>query len=726
MIQSEKIIVKGFSNVFEHMCNFMAVARTGKPSETLEGLVQLCFVLRPEVKLSTNVQFVEGIEQLFGLEIPEHQIQNTLETMIRKGSVSRPAGTNIVLDIKLRHQIEERIKKSRDLEERVKNSWLESLVQKNMELPIEKMWPVLQNYLSRAFCRHGMQTASLLDPSIDTLDEYTESLSQLLTEVIEDMFKTKEQQYVKKAISAFLAEVATDTERSEYIAQLADGAFNFYTLEVSPDLTEKLQANLNEMVLFLDTNFLFGILGLHNNSQVEISHELIRAIKTHNLPFRLRYHEATRREMINTISFYSGNLQGKKWTQDLSRAAAEATNLSGLEQKYHKQNAIQHIDVDEFLRPYQHLDVLLKERGIDIFRPLENRLQERSDLHHEYEEFLKEHGREDKVYETINHDVTVLDAVRQRRSDASSTLEAGALLVSCDYLLYKFDWQTSRRNDKMACVVLPNIFWQILRPFVPSDCDFARSFAQTFAIPEFRAIDSKGSKACSKMLSILASYKNVPEETAFKMLSNDLLLDKLKTTTDDKQFVECVKASFIEENKNLIEEKASIAKQLEKEKLDKVKKEKEYNEKIKTIELQKAEIEKAVTDANAQVEKHQQEANTAAELAKFTTQQFNDKTQESQKEGRIRQERAERYALRMSIIAAIASAGLLIFAFEFCVYYFGWQWLINHNNKLTLEIGFDLVLALLSIAIFVPKCHKMFWLSIAGAILLVILGTLGK
>jgi hypothetical protein len=635
MSRNEKIIAKGFSSVFEQMCNFMAVAKTGKPNETVEGLIQLCFVLKPEENFSTIASFAEQIEQLLGLEIPEHQIQVALETMTNKGIVSRPAGTNIVLDVKLKQQINERIDKSQKLEEYVKESWLESIAQKYQERPIEKMWPALQGYLSRAFRRHGMQTAYLLDPSIDTPEEYTESLSQLLMEVIEDKFEIKERPYAKIAISAFLAEIAMDPERSQYIAQLADAAFNFYSLEVSPELTEKLQTNLNEMVLFLDTNFLFGILGLHNNSQVEVSHELIRVITAHKLPFRLRYHEATMREMQNTISYYSGILRGKRWSQGLSKVAATITDLSGLEMKYHAQNAIQRIDIDEFLRPYQHIDVFLKEKGIDIYRSSEDRLKERTDLHHEYKEFLENHGRDDKAYATINHDATVLDAVRQRRSDLPSTLDAGALFVSCDYLLNLFDHETTRRYSRMACVVFPNNFWQILRPFIPSDHDFEKSFAQTFALPEFRAIGSKGSHACSKMLSILASYKDVPEETAFKMLSNDSLLDKLKTTANDKQFIGYVEAAFVEENKNLMEEKAAIAKQLEKEKKDRVAKERAAaakervdTEKLHTLERESAKLQKALSEKESEVQEAKAIAEASQEKHKDTEKEL-EKTKET-------------------------------------------------------------------------------------------------
>src|SRR5688500_19917464 len=117
--------------------------------------------------------------------------------------------------------------------------------------------------------------------------------------------------------------------------------------------------------------------------------------------------------------------------------------------------------------------------------------------------------------------MTVLDVVRQKRTNAKSTLEAGALFITCDFFLYRFDWEDSKAKGIKPSTVLPNVLWQVLRPFVPSDVDFDRSFAETFALPEFRIFGSKASEACSKMLSILAGYKDLPEETATRMLSSD-------------------------------------------------------------------------------------------------------------------------------------------------------------------------------------------------------------
>jgi hypothetical protein len=79
----------------------------------------------------------------------------------------------------------------------------------------------------------------------------------------------------------------------------------------------------------------------------------------------------------------------------------------------------------------------------------------------------------------------------------------------------------------------------------------------------------------------------------------------------------------------------------------------------------------------------------------------------------------------MSVITAIAISIVLIGTFEFCVYFFKWQWLLNHQNKLTLEIGTDIALLLATLALFVPRRHKMYWFGGVCAVGLLLLGYLG-
>lgn len=390
-----------------------------------------------------------------GLNIPEHQLDSALYSLEKNEIVTRAAGTNYVLSQEASEEIRERSENARHIEARVKEHWFDELSTTYPELPLDPAWTVLRRYLSRTFRRHGIQAAALLDPSIKTDTEYETSLSTILRESIIDELPPELHSLAARAIPDFFVKVGTDQDRSAYVIQLADGAFNFYTLEVPEDLAKRLQAQLKELTIFLDTNFLFGILDLHYNSQVQVSRDLLSAISENNIPFKLRYHEATGQEMLRTIGHHADILRSRTWTRSLSKAAADSRNLSGIEQKFHESNAGKALDVDEFLRPYEHFDQLLEVKEIKVYRPHKNEeyTQKQIDLYHEYKEFLEKIGRGDKGYEPIMHDATILEQARRLRSDAKTTLDAGALSLHATILSSALIGRPQKGWSKSLCSI---------------------------------------------------------------------------------------------------------------------------------------------------------------------------------------------------------------------------------------------------------------------------------
>lgn len=705
---SEKITSRNFSPVFEKMCNFIAVAKTGDPEATIRGLVTLCLLEFPHELVDTAKPIRNKIEILFGLAIPDAQLEEALSTLERNGSITRPAGTNYQLNQDVANELRQRIQDAEDLEKRVKDNWFVQLEHSYSLFPQDKAWNALRTYLSRTFRRHGIQAAALLDPTVSTSRQHDASLSSILDEAIRGNIPDELYGDAESALSDFLALVGTDSDRSRYVAQLADGAFNFYTLEVPCDLAHKLRSKLSDLTLFLDTNFLFGIMELHHSTQVEVSLALLQAISTHKIPFKLRYHEETNREMRNTINHYGAILRSRTWTRSLSRAGSQSRNLSGIEQRFHEQNAIQSIDVDEFLRLYEHFDQLLSEKDIKVYRSHDKREQAQVDLYHDYNDFLIRNGRGDKAYETVMHDAKLLEEARHLRSNAKSSLEAGALIITCDYFLYRFDWESSRRNRHRPCVLLPNILWQILRPFVPSDQNFDKAFAETFALPGFRALGSGGAKACSKMLQVLATYRDVPEETVFKLMSNDLLLNRLCTAQDDTTFAEQVQSASIAENKDLLEEKAALEGQLKEEKRKweaeasaRLKENQEHKREQEKRNKDLAEIRGELDTTRRAMEEHNQTASSAAQSA-------NDALTKAQANSNDA-ERAEQTAFRMSVIAGGLLGILSVVLFLGIVHLLPWTWLVSHKNTVPLQIGVSLTLLCSALGLLVTPWRKWCW-----------------
>jgi hypothetical protein len=285
-----------------------------------------------------------------------------------------------------------------------------------------------------------------------------------------------------------------------------------------------------------------------------------------------------------------------------------------------------------------------------------------------------------------------------------------------------FDWQTSQQQDRAACAVLPDNFLQVLLPFVPSDTDFDRSFEETFVIPEFRAIESRSGEARAKMLSYLAAYESLPEETAAQLLSNDLLLEPLHPV-EDEQFRKYLESALQEQNVTLLEENAALEKQLEQELAEKEAKEKRLEQ--ERIEREK---EKARADKAEQLlrQKDREIASLKAKQREGTGQGLEEINREKQAreeaENRAREEalaraKAERKAEIYAMVAATTVSLVLVGLFEYLVYLL--KWFPRHGPGL--QLAFDSLLILIAVGIFHPKWRKWCWGAGAFAIILLII-----
>ncbi len=717
---------RNFSLTFEQMCNFAAIAKTQDADETLRQLIQLCLVILPGEKFESASQIMEAMA-LFDLQFSEQQVQAGLNRLIAQGRILQPTNTYFTVPDNDRTQLQTRIREVKALEERVKQEWLEEISKRFPILETDQAWKALQGHLASVFRNHGIQAIALLDSSIFTPPEQVENLSSLLNDALKDLFLPEQRATAYDAISSFLATVGEHAERAKYITQLGDGVFTYFSLTVEPGLARHFHKKLSPLTLFFDTNFLFQICNFYGTGpQKDASYELLRIVQRHKFPFKLRYHQATRQEMRSTIDHYGAIL----------RSGQSRSIPTSLELVFHELNARTGIDVDTFLKPYEHFDVFLTDKNILIHRMQAQRRSEHTPLLQEYRRFLEVRGKF-KGEESLKHDITLLEAVHQLRSKAKSSLEAGALLVTLDMSLYRFDWEMSRMQGRRACVVLPDHFMQVLRPFVPSDSDFDRSFAATFALPEFRAMESKLSEAQQQLFSYLTSYEFIPEETAASLLTNGLLMERLHKVENDEELQKDVESAMVYENAALLEEKAVLEKLLERAEAERAAKEKQLEQEKIEAEQMKTRAEQAEQLLRQQAkelvalkkqvgrqgsgESKQQkiQVDQALELAAREKHAREEAEKRAEQEASLRQ-KTEQRAHIYATVASIMFSIILIAVFELLISLIPGVWLIRYRNRYGLQAAVDSLLLFITVGFFHPHRRSWFW----GVGALALLGTI--
>lgn len=549
------------SLAFERLAGFIAIRQTQREDEVLREL--LCHVaIAAQQALPAARAFAEILDTQYGLRVTELRIQTQLDRAVTAGELSKTVSGAYTVSLEKRAALLKRIEDARALEVRVREQWIAASKETSPSIDPAQAWRALEAYLTRAFRQHGIQTIALIDPSLEVPEEHQASLRAMLRDALDSVCEPTQRPMVEHAISDFLLNASRNADRSAFIARLADCTVSYYSLTVPPDVAQHLKTNLHPLVVFLDTNVLFGLIGLDDGPLADVSSELTSLVVSERLPLRLKYHSSTAEELRRTFDTIVAHLKGSTWSPSISRGAAKSSRVSTIQRIYHERNAEQPISPESFFKPFEHMDVLLADKGVGLYRDAAaTDKQPVYDLMADYTEFLKEHHRE-KPYEAIEHDMALLHRVRTLRSKATSSLEAEAVCVTTDFLLWKFDRKQSRRANILPTMLLPTQMLQLLRPFVAITPDFDRSFADSFAVPEFRAMGDGSNAAATRMLEIVAAYGEISSDTVSALLANDLFLDGLagKKEADARDYVESAIAA---QNEVLAKEREELRQELE-------------------------------------------------------------------------------------------------------------------------------------------------------------------
>ena len=703
----------------------LALSKDGKVAAVVENLVVTALALDKAPHAKRTVDVAEIIESYFGLKFIEKDLQSAIDRLLATSKLLRAPTGELIPAPQVRADIDSRVHDAQALEARVREEWLNSLsdyqTQRNASTD-DELWACLRSYMAKAFEHHGAQTTMLLDPRIVLSTELDKSLAMYLKEAVVAACKLVSESTAKSAIRQFFLD--STPSRSRYIAQLLDGTFSFYAICVDEVTSTFLKGAIQPVSIFLDTNFVFGLLKLHENPMNEVSEELVAAIQTNQFPFKLYYHERTLGEFHSALNQIRQRMVSFNWSQELSRAAVRTRRLGLIETRFHEANSARLTDPRVFLTKYEHVETILLEKGFSIYRePQRSPAQkealdkERTLLVERYNAFLVNRLGMDhaKRYRTIDHDMLLWQTVKGLRRQGTTVLDIGALFLTADNNLYAFDWQKLRGKDETGHIILPNQLLQLLRPFLVVTSDFDKKFAATFAIPEFRTLATGYSVIASRILGYLTTLADVTEETASRILANEVLLGKLRNVAiDAPEFKKAVDSALVYDNGQLIKENQELLNAVsaaqksrdyvatalgEKEQLL-AQQERLLKEQRELAKLRKDESKKHQQQVAIEKAAKAQKAAEAAELrSKLKEGEARGRQQAADLElVRIQHQRL-RDRIRISAGAAIFISGLL--GFVYLQNY--WAWLENHSKRLGLSGSVLVILAAVSWAIGDPK-----------------------
>ncbi len=318
-------------------------------------------------------------------------------------------------------------------------------------------------------------------------------------------------------------------------------------------------------LIFVDTNFLFSILGLHENPSNEAAlllQELIRQLGD-KITVKLYVLPMTVSEAKRVLMAYNRQMNQLRLTNNLAEASLDA-NLKGIVKKYFEEikNRGISISADLYFGPYiNNLISILKTKNVELFNEKTDKYKTDRRVIDDIVtqmEFEKTHQRRlAKSYEQWEHDMVLWHFVRDKRaSPLESPLDAIYWIATVDFRFLGFDaYKKARLQEPIQTCLHPSTLMQMLQFWVPRTAQFEEAILSSLRLPFLvQEFDPSSERVTLRIIETLGRYENIGDlskETIAAILMNDALRQKLAVELDITKQIELIREALIEEHRKI-------------------------------------------------------------------------------------------------------------------------------------------------------------------------------
>ncbi len=525
---------------------------------------------------------LEHLRRDFQVNLDIGRVRDQINALCTSGVlVSLPDGRLKISERALK-EFEKDLQEAEQIERNVKNTFVELVKDRCPSLQPEKIWTTFHDELLLPLIRElGARTYELISGirvDLDVSATFPGFLRQ---------FPSESREPLRNTIVTFLDPKNPDVRR--YILRCLNAYFFVETIGLTEETLNSIADLVNlrpSFTVFVDTNFLFSILGLHENPSNEAAlslRELITQLSG-RVTVNLYALPVTIDEARRVLATAEQSLTGLRLTQNLADAALEA-GLTGMTRKFVEESkkAEFRLNPADYFQPYRKdLIQILRSKGVEFFNEKVdhyNTKQEVLDDIVEQQEFEeKRYANRAKTYEVLKHDIVLWHFVRDKRPKlVESPLDAKYFIVTIDYRFLRFDaLKRSKMKDSIPICLHPSTFVQILQFWVPRTPEFEAVMLSSIKLPFlFQEFDPVAERMTIRILQALGRFQNIgdiPKDTVTAVLLSEVLRQRLSAEQDVEKQVERVREALIEEHQKTrqkLEETITEAEGLKKEVLQK-------------------------------------------------------------------------------------------------------------------------------------------------------------
>ena len=418
----------------------------------------------------------------------------------------------------------------------------------------------LASFLTPLVSELGAKTYQILTGQEPRIEDTTSYLAFL------KRFPDDDRVLVWQSIAAFIE--STSPVVREYVLRLLNTAFLVRALTLPAGAVQELLRRTKrrlQMRVFVDTNFLFSLLGLHVNPADDVVlalHELIDRMPS-RVDVKLYMLPCTMDEARETIARYQDRLSSFYLTRSIVEAIRLGKiSLSGISATYVQEayKGGQRVSAKDYFAPYLRDFIgVARSKGVELYNaPLDELRMDQAVIDDVTGQMEWEQNRPQdraKSYETLLHDMILWHFTRRQRPQRiDSPLDVRSWIATIDYGLLRFDAFKRRTSPQEPPVCLhPTVLLQILQFWVPNS-ESLEAALMTSLRPVPLRFDSEAERVTVKIISALSRFEAIDDlsvDTVTNVVLSDAVRGRIGRAKSPGEELEAVRTGVIEENQRL-------------------------------------------------------------------------------------------------------------------------------------------------------------------------------
>jgi hypothetical protein len=423
-------------------------------------------------------------------------------------------------------------------------------------------------------------------------------------------------------------------EVRNYVSRMLHATFCIEASGLPDNIIKKFSTSAGKQIsfrIFVDTNFLFSILALHENPSNSAARELQELIGTlkGNPKISLFVTPRTIDEAKHSISLAKGQLLGVPDGMNFTSAALRV-GFSGMAEKFLEERGRRagKLSPGDWFDPYLNNFVsIARGKGVELFNEKLDGYATRQDVVDDIHLVMKAEERRNgrrKTYEMVQHDMILWHLVDDNRpAYIESPIDANDWILTVDFRLIGFDEHKQKQlNSKVPICLHPTSLIQLLQFWVPRTKEFEEAVLGSLRLPFlFQDFDAEAERTSLRILKGIGRFENsehLPEEAITDVVLNEALRARIKTEQDEAAETTLIRDALLEEMKFQADAESDRAKQLDAEGKNKDRTIEQLKEKVSaeetkflqaeaSLQTQGQEIDDLKKTVKRQEDRHQQQ-----------------------------------------------------------------------------------------------------------------------